>query len=120
MLGERGMGLSGGQKQRISIARALLVNPSILILDDATSAVDMQTEFKIQAAFKELMKGRTTFIIAHRISSVQHADQILVLEEGTIKERGRHDELLEKNGLYRRIFDIQYQDLEAIKAQTIS
>ncbi|GAK10902.1 LOW QUALITY PROTEIN: lipid A export ATP-binding/permease protein MsbA [Geomicrobium sp. JCM 19039] len=120
VLGERGMGLSGGQKQRISIARALLVNPSILILDDATSAVDMQTEFKIQAAFKELMKGRTTFIIAHRISSVQHADQILVLEEGTIKERGRHDELLEKNGLYRRIFDIQYQDLEAIKAQTIS
>lgn len=111
ILGERGMGLSGGQKQRIAIARALLINPSILILDDATSAVDMQTEFKIQSAFSELMRGRTTFIIAHRISSVQHADEILVLDEGTIAERGTHHELLEhQDGLYRRIYDIQYQD----------
>ncbi|MBB6449314.1 ABC-type multidrug transport system fused ATPase/permease subunit [Geomicrobium halophilum] len=116
VLGERGMGLSGGQKQRISIARALLINPSILVLDDATSAVDMQTEFKIQAAFRELMRGRTTFIIAHRISSVQHADTILVLENGQIAERGTHEQLLTNDGLYRRIYDIQYQDLEAINA----
>ncbi|WP_085524131.1 ABC transporter ATP-binding protein [Tuberibacillus sp. Marseille-P3662] len=116
MLGERGLGLSGGQKQRLAIARALLINPSILILDDATSAVDMQTEAKIQKAFRELMKGRTTFIIAHRISSVQHADQILVLDDGEINERGVHSELLEHpNGIYRRIFDIQYKDKEILQ-----
>jgi len=114
LLGERGMGLSGGQKQRIAIARALCINPSILILDDATSAVDMETEFKIQAALKEVMKGRTTFIIAHRISSIKHADEILVLEEGEVKERGTHDELLSINGMYRRIYDIQYQDRDEI------
>lgn len=114
LLGERGMGLSGGQKQRIAIARALCVDPKILILDDATSAVDMETEFKIQSALKEVMKGRTSFIIAHRISSLQHADEILVLEEGEIKERGTHDELLESDGIYRRIYNIQYQDREEI------
>ncbi|MBM7632574.1 ABC transporter ATP-binding protein [Geomicrobium sediminis] len=119
VLGERGMGLSGGQKQRISIARALLVNPSILILDDATSAVDMQTEVKIQKAFRELMKGRTTFIIAHRISSVQHADQIFVLENGKMKERGKHSELLKEGGMYKRIYDIQYQDLQTIQEESI-
>lgn len=114
LLGERGMGLSGGQKQRIAIARALCINPSILILDDATSAVDMETEFKIQAAFKEVMRERTSFIIAHRISSIKHADEILVLEEGEIRERGTHDQLLAMNGIYRRIYDIQYQDREEI------
>lgn len=114
LLGERGMGLSGGQKQRIAIARALCINPSILVLDDATSAVDMETEFKIQLALKEVMKGRTSFIIAHRISSIKHADEILVLENGEIKERGNHDELLARNGIYRRIYDIQYQDREEI------
>lgn len=114
MLGERGMGLSGGQKQRISIARAIAINPSILVLDDATSAVDMETEFKIQQALKEVMKGRTTFIIAHRISSLKHADEILVLEDGEIAERGTHDQLLTNNGAYQRIYDIQYQDREAI------
>lgn len=118
ILGERGMGLSGGQKQRIAIARALLVDPAILILDDATSAVDMQTEQKIQRAFGELMRGRTTFIIAHRISSVQHADEILVLEKGEIKERGKHEELLQQNGLYRRIYDIQYRDREHVLAES--
>ncbi|SHG24315.1 ABC transporter ATP-binding protein [Ornithinibacillus halophilus] len=114
LLGERGMGLSGGQKQRIAIARAICVNPSILVLDDATSAVDMETEFKIQKALKEVMKGRTTFIIAHRISSLKHADEILVLEDGKIIERGQHDFLLSNNGPYQRIYDIQYQDREAI------
>ncbi|WP_246944051.1 ABC transporter ATP-binding protein [Bacillus pinisoli] len=114
MLGERGMGLSGGQKQRIAIARAILINPSILVLDDATSAVDMETEFKIQKAFKEVMNGRTTFIIAHRISSLKHADEIIVLENGVIAERGVHDDLLQNNGTYQRIYDIQYKDREIV------
>ncbi|WP_053219824.1 ABC transporter ATP-binding protein [Virgibacillus senegalensis] len=114
MLGERGMGLSGGQKQRIAIARAILINPSILVLDDATSAVDMETEFKIQKALKEVMKNRTTFIIAHRISSLKHADEVLVLEDGEIVERGRHEELLTNGGPYQRIYDIQYQDKQEI------
>jgi len=114
MLGERGMGLSGGQKQRIAIARAICINPSILVLDDATSAVDMETEFKIQQALKEVMKGRTTFIIAHRISSLKHADEILVLEDGEIVERGTHEELAHHNGPYERIYNIQYQDREQI------
>lgn len=114
LLGERGMGLSGGQKQRISIARALLINPAILVLDDATSAVDMETEFKIQRALKEVMEGRTTFIIAHRISSLKHADEILVLEDGKIVERGKHEFLLNNGGPYQRIYDIQYQDKETI------
>lgn len=114
MLGERGMGLSGGQKQRIAIARAICINPSILVLDDATSAVDMETEFKIQKALKEVMKERTTFIIAHRISSLKHADEILVLEDGGIVERGTHDTLIHNQGAYQRIYDIQYQDRDAI------
>ncbi|MFC0522243.1 ABC transporter ATP-binding protein [Pontibacillus salicampi] len=114
LLGERGMGLSGGQKQRIAIARAILINPSILVLDDATSAVDMETEFQIQRALREVMEGRTTFIIAHRISSIKHADEILVLEDGNIVERGVHETLLENGGPYQRIYDIQYQDKEAI------
>ncbi|WP_226578302.1 ABC transporter ATP-binding protein [Halobacillus litoralis] len=114
LLGERGMGLSGGQKQRIAIARAILIDPAILVLDDATSAVDMETEFKIQKALQEVMKGRTTFIIAHRISSLKHADEIIVLEDGAVKERGRHEELLTNGGPYQRIYDIQYQDKEKI------
>lgn len=114
LLGERGMGLSGGQRQRIAIARALCVDPSILILDDATSAVDMETEFAIQQALKEVMVDRTSFIIAHRISSVKHADEILVLDKGKIIERGTHESLLAQNGMYKRIYDIQYQDREAI------
>lgn len=110
MLGERGMGLSGGQKQRIAIARAICLNPSILILDDATSAVDMDTEFQIQQALREVMAGRTTFIIAHRISSLKHANEILVLEDGKITERGTHEELLSNNGPYQRIYEIQFKD----------
>jgi ATP-binding cassette, subfamily B, multidrug efflux pump len=114
LLGERGMGLSGGQKQRIAIARAICIDPSILVLDDATSAVDMETEFQIQKALKEVMKGRTSFIIAHRISSLKHADEIIVLDDGEVVERGTHDELLKNNGAYKRIYDIQYQDHDAI------
>lgn len=117
MLGERGMGLSGGQKQRIAIARAICINPSILILDDATSAVDMQTEFNIQLALKEVMKDRTSFIISHRISSLQHADEILVLKEGIIVERGTHEVLLEAKGEYRGIYDMQYKDADMIMGE---
>ncbi|MGY3715021.1 ABC transporter ATP-binding protein [Sutcliffiella cohnii] len=114
LLGERGMGLSGGQKQRIAIARSLILNPSILVLDDATSAVDMQTEAKIQQELKSALHGRTTFIIAHRISSLKHADEILVLEEGRVVERGTHEQLIEKSGPYKRIYDIQYKDQKVI------
>ncbi|MCM3572956.1 ABC transporter ATP-binding protein/permease [Mesobacillus subterraneus] len=114
ILGERGMGLSGGQKQRIAIARAICVNPSILILDDATSAVDMETEFKIQQALLEVMKGRTTFIIAHRISSLKHADEILVLENGAIAERGTHEQLIKNGGTYQKIYDIQFKDRQKV------
>ncbi|OXS63422.1 ATP-binding cassette subfamily B protein [Bacillus sp. V-88] len=113
-LGERGLGLSGGQKQRIAIARAICTDPSILILDDATSAVDMETEFRIQRALKEVMSDRTTFVIAHRISSLKHADEIIVLENGKVVERGVHDFLLKNNGPYQRIYDIQYQDQKKI------
>ena len=114
LLGERGLGLSGGQKQRIAIARAICMNPSILILDDATSAVDMETEFAIQKAMQEVMKGRTTFIIAHRISSLKHADEILVLDQGRIVERGVHEQLIKNGGPYERIYNIQYKDQLAI------
>jgi ATP-binding cassette, subfamily B, multidrug efflux pump len=119
MLGERGMGLSGGQKQRIAIARAICMNPRILILDDSTSAVDMTTEFNIQKALNEVMKGRTTFIIAHRISSLKHADEIIVLENGSIVERGTHNELVLQQGYYKRIFDIQYKDQKAVLQSTV-
>jgi ATP-binding cassette, subfamily B, multidrug efflux pump len=114
MLGERGLGLSGGQKQRIAIARAICMDPSILILDDATSAVDMDTEFKIQEGLRDVMRDRTTFIIAHRISSLKHADEILVLEDGKIVERGKHEQLLSNGGPYERIYTIQYKDQQAI------
>ena len=106
-LGEQGSGLSGGQKQRISLARGLLKNPSILILDDTTSAVDMETEVKIQKGMEDVSQERTTFIIANRLSSVKDADQILVLSRGKIIERGTHEELLAKEGAYYRIYEDQ-------------
>jgi len=115
LVGERGLGLSGGQKQRIAIARAILADPRIVILDDATASVDMETEHEIQQALKELMKGRTTFIIAHRISSVKDADLIIVLDKGRIVERGTHEELLALGGQYRRIYDVQFKDIEGVR-----
>jgi ATP-binding cassette subfamily B protein len=111
IVGERGLGLSGGQKQRIAIARALLKDPKILILDDATSAVDMETEHEIQAGFREVMKGRTTFIIAHRISSLRHANEIIVLDQGKVVQRGTHNELLRQPGAYAKTYQIQYADM---------
>jgi ATP-binding cassette, subfamily B, bacterial len=107
LVGERGITLSGGQKQRVAIARTLLKDPRILILDDSTSSVDFETEALIRQALKRLMVGRTTFIIAHRIQSVMDADQILVLEHGRIVQHGRHAELVEQDGIYRRIYRAQ-------------
>lgn len=115
IIGERGVGLSGGQKQRIALARALLKEPSIMILDDTTSAVDMETESSIHAELKSVAKKRTTFIIAHRISSVKNADLIIVLNEGNIIERGTHDELIEKKGYYYKVFENQYGDFDSLE-----
>ena len=110
VVGERGVGLSGGQRQRISLARALLKNPAILILDDTTSAVDMETEFDIQEALKENYSTKTVFIIAHRISSVKNADLILVLNQGSIIEWGTHEDLIKQNGYYKGVFEDQLGD----------
>jgi ATP-binding cassette subfamily B protein len=103
----RGANLSGGQRQRIAIARALLVNPSILILDDSTSAVDMETEFRIQEALDTLMEGRTTFIISQRLSSVLKADKIIILDRGEITAQGTHQELLQTSPIYQEIYRSQ-------------
>ncbi|MDO4739329.1 MAG: ABC transporter ATP-binding protein [Eubacteriales bacterium] len=116
IVGERGMGLSGGQKQRVAIARAVLTDPAILVMDDSTSAVDMETEYEIQQQLGEVLHGRTTFIIAHRISSVKNADCILVLDKGEIVERGTHKELLARQGVYWRMV----QDQTASFADTMA
>ncbi len=109
-VGERGVLLSGGQKQRIAIARALIQNPSIMILDEATSALDTESERLVQDALEKLMVGRTTFVIAHRLSTITGADKIVVMEKGKIKEIGTHHELLEKNGIYTRLYNIQFNN----------
>ncbi len=114
IVGERGIRLSGGERQRIAIARAFLRNPRILILDEATSSLDTESERLVQDAMERLMVGRTTFIIAHRLSTVQFADRILVIFEGRIVEEGTHKELLELNGLYKRLYEMQFRDEENI------
>ena len=109
LIGERGVRLSGGQRQRISIARAILKDPRILILDEATSSVDTRTERKIQTALDQMLKGRTSIVIAHRLSTIRNADLLLVLNEGQIVERGKHDELLEKKGFYYDLYMSQFR-----------
>lgn len=111
-VGERGVLLSGGQKQRIAIARALIQNPAIMILDEATSALDTESEKLVQEALDKLMVGRTTFVIAHRLSTIISADKIVVMEKGEVKEIGKHEELLAKNGLYAKLYNIQYNKSE--------
>ncbi len=108
IVGERGIKLSGGQRQRLAIARAILANPTILILDEATSSLDSESEAKIQDGLHSLRRGRTTFVIAHRLSTIRSADQILVLDDGEIVERGTHHQLMELRGRYRTLHDTQY------------
>ena len=109
VVGERGVKLSGGERQRVSIARAILADPRILILDEATSSLDSESEAAIQDGLRTLRRGRTTFVIAHRLSTIRSADQILVMEGGEIVERGTHAELLAKHGRYRQLYDKQYR-----------
>ena len=106
-IGDRGGKMSGGQRQRISIARAVLKNPPILILDEATSALDTESERLVQDALTQLMKNRTTLVIAHRLSTIQHADEIIVMQKGEILERGKHAELLQSGGVYKKLYDLQ-------------
>ncbi len=118
-VGERGVTLSGGQKQRVAIARTLLLNPGILLLDDSTSSVDTETEYLIQQALEAVMRGRTTFVVASRLRTVKNADLILVIEKGRIVERGTHDELLALDGAYTQLYDLQLREQEEFEARMV-
>ena len=115
-LGERGIRRSGGQRQRIAIARAILRDPAVLLLDEATSSLDAESERLVQEALDELMQGRTTLIIAHRLATVRKVDQILVMDQGRIVARGRHDELVAEDGLYARLAALQFRDSAPVVA----
>ncbi len=117
MIGERGLRLSGGERQRIAIARAILKNAPILILDEATSALDSESESLVQSALQNLMQGRTVFVIAHRLSTVRHADRILVIENGMIADSGSHEELMNRLGTYRRLYELQFLDIDAVNTK---
>jgi ATP-binding cassette subfamily B protein len=114
-VGERGQSLSGGERQRISIARAILIDPKILILDEATSSVDTDTELLIRDALKVVMRGRTTIAIAHRLSTIQDMDRILVLHKGELRESGTHQELLAARGIYHRLYQLQFESTAALQ-----
>jgi ABC-type multidrug transport system fused ATPase/permease subunit len=107
MIGDRGVQLSGGQRQRLAIARALLKNPQILILDEATSSLDVESEALVQEAIDRLVKGRTTLVIAHRLSTIKNADRIVVIEDGKINQIGSHEELIGEEGIYRKLYRLQ-------------
>ena len=113
MVGERGIRLSGGQRQRLAIARAIYRNPPILIFDEATSALDTESEMLVQQAIARLMENRTSIVIAHRLSTVLHADSIVVVEDGRIVERGTHAELMALEGRYSQLYELQFADLPA-------
>jgi ABC-type multidrug transport system fused ATPase/permease subunit len=117
VVGEHGMKLSGGQRQRIAIARAILRDPAILILDEATSSLDSESEQLVQEALDNLMKGRTSFVIAHRLSTIRNADKIVVIDKGVVSEMGTHTELMSNNGLYRKLNELQFEFGESVSVK---
>ncbi len=120
MVGERGAGLSGGERQRVAIARALIKDAPLILLDEATASLNSESEHHVQKAVAEFCKGRTTIVIAHRLSTVMHADKILVIEAGRVAKSGRHDELLRKGGRYALFYRLQLQQQEALRSRCVA